>query len=164
MNTIESQRARLKAVLHECSVHAERIAYAREMCAPLFPLDAEAYSKLDAKAIQQLDQLVYRFTKLQDALGAKLFPLLTAELREDAVTLTVLDRLAALEKAGAVPSADEWLELREVRNQLAHDYHDDPENGAEYLNDLYRSSERLLVYNDQVRAFVHDRVLHDSTE
>lgn len=45
MNTIESQRARLKAVLHECSVHAERIAYARKMCAPLFPLDAAAYSK-----------------------------------------------------------------------------------------------------------------------
>lgn len=162
MSNFDSQRARLEAILHECSIHAERIAYARDLSSALFPLNAEAYSRLDADAVQKLDQLVYRFTKLQDALGAKLFPLLAAELREDAESLTVFDRLAVLEKAGAVPSANEWFELREVRNQLAHDYHDDPENGAGYLNDLYCYSERLLACNQKVAAFVQDRVLHNS--
>ena len=102
---------------------------------------------------------MYRFTKLQDALGAKLFPAITAVLREDATSLTVFDMLAELEKAGALPSADTWLALRETRNQLAHDYEDDPQEGSAYLNSVFDAVGSLLSAEEAVRSFVETRVL-----
>ena len=88
-----------------------------------------------------------------------MFPMTVAVLREDSVSLTILDVLAELEKAGALPSADRWVALREIRNQLAHDYQDDPEEGSRYLNELYAAVDDLSKAGDQIMRFVRERVL-----
>ena len=83
-------------------------------------------------------------------------------LREDAESLTVLDKLAQLERARAIPDAEQWQELREVRNQLAHDYQDDVETAASYLNELFETSATLLTYHTQAYRFVRERILPDN--
>ena len=64
-------------------------------------------------------------------------PALVGLLREDAAAMTVIDKLQVLEQAGVVPDADGWMRLREIRNQLAHDYEDDPHYAVVYLNDVF---------------------------
>ncbi len=150
---------RFQAILHECDVHARRLTHARKVCGEYFPLTPTTYSELSEDAITRIDQLVYRFTKLQDALGAKLFPMIVAQLREDADSLTVLDKLHELEKARAITDADRWQELREIRNQLTHDYEDDAEAAANYLQDRFLRSETLIEYKNQAANFVNERVL-----
>ena len=92
---------KLELILRECEVHARRLKHARAVCDPWFPLNKTSYSSLTDNEIAHVDQLIYRYTKLQDALGAKLFPQIVSHLREDAESLTVIDRLAQLERAHA---------------------------------------------------------------
>lgn len=151
--------SRLREILHEISVHTRRIATASASCNSLFPLTGDRYRGLSDDEIAHIDQLLYRFTKLQDALGAKLFPALVGLLREDAASMTVIDKLQVLEQAGVVPDADAWTRLREIRNQLAHDYEDDPHQAVVYLNDVFTAVEALNAVAVQSQAFVQQRVL-----
>jgi len=64
-----------------------------------------------------------RFGKLQDIIGSKIFPLILNLLEEDAVAF--IDKLNKLEKLGYIEDANWWIELREIRNKIAHYYPDD---------------------------------------
>jgi len=110
-------------------------------------------------AVEHIDQLVYRFTKLQDALGAKLFPLIVSILREDSKTLTIYDVLNELEKREAIPSAESWMVLREIRNQIAHDYENDPEMGSHYLNEIFDKADEIVHIAEQVIGFTRKYIL-----
>jgi uncharacterized protein YutE (UPF0331/DUF86 family) len=69
------------------------------------------------------------------------------------------DKINELEKAGAISAADEWKVLREIRNQLAHDYQDDPEEGSFYLNQVYGKTSMLLSITEEIVRFVQNKVL-----
>ena len=79
----------------------------------------EHLSKVDRRL---LDQFAYRYTRLQDDMGMRLMPAVLRVLGEDVAAMPTLDRLARLEQLGWLPSAEEWITLRQIRNQFAHDY------------------------------------------
>jgi hypothetical protein len=79
---------------------------------------------LDKGRRRLLDQFAYRYTRLQDDMGAKLIPAILRALGEEIDPMPVLDRLNRMEQLGWLPSADEWIELRGIRNKFAHDYPD----------------------------------------
>jgi len=89
------------------------------------PGDLDRLDKADRRL---LDQFAYRYTRLQDDIGARLIPAVLTALGEDIVPMPALDRFNRLEQLGWLPSADEWMELRQIRNQFAHEY---PESAAE---------------------------------
>ncbi len=73
-------------------------------------------------AIRRLtDQILYRFTKLQDAMGERLVPATLTWLREPHEAWPMRDRLDKLEKIGLL-DVEPWLAWRDVRNRLAHEY------------------------------------------
>jgi hypothetical protein len=78
------------------------------------------------ESVRILDQLLFRFTKLQDALGTRLVPATLAALSEPYEQWPMIDRINRLEKLGYM-SADDWLRWREVRNRLAHEYPEHPD-------------------------------------
>jgi len=41
---------------------------------PLLPMTAHSLRVMDDESVQDWDQLILRFTKLQDAMGTRLFP------------------------------------------------------------------------------------------
>lgn len=91
-----------------------------------------------------LDQFAYRYTRLQDDMGAKLLPGALRAMGEEISAMSVLDRLDRLEQLDWLPSADEWAELRRIRNEFTHEY---PETAAERLERLQlaiASAKRLL--------------------
>jgi hypothetical protein len=152
-------RHKFKALIHECEIHVKRIIQAQSKARTLFPLSPDTYSTLTDDAVEHIDQLVYRFTKLQDALGAKLFPLIVSILREDSKTLTIYDVLNELEKREAIPSAESWMVLREIRNQIAHDYENDPEMGSHYLNEIFDKADEIVHISEQVIGFTREYIL-----
>ncbi len=83
---------------------------------------------LEAKpeTLRVLDQLLFRFTKLQDALGMRLVPATLDMLSEPFEQWPMIDRLNRLEKLGYI-DVESWLRWREIRNRLAHEYPDHPE-------------------------------------
>ena len=78
-----------------------------------------------------LDAYLKRFASIQDFLGSKIFSLL---LEIAGINNTKMSEvLSNIEKENIIDSLENWIELREVRNELEHDY---PEELQEALNDL----------------------------
>jgi uncharacterized protein with HEPN domain len=51
--------------------------------------------------------------------------------------MAFVDILNRLEKLGRLESADTWRQLRKIRNQVSHEYDDNPEYMATALNAVF---------------------------
>lgn len=86
-----------------------------------YQVDIFTNLEIQEKAI--LDAYLKRFSSLQDFLGAKIFPLLV-EI-SGIGTSKMSEVLYHVEKEGIIDDLSHWIELREARNELEHDYPDD---------------------------------------
>ena len=116
---------RLAAALWEADRHAAALSEALAEWAADPAVDM-AQLEHDRLLLRLADQILFRFTKLQDALGERLVPATLQQLAEPFEDWPMRDRLERLEKLGYL-SVDNWLRWRELRNRLAHEYPDQPE-------------------------------------
>ncbi|QWF71954.1 TM1812 family CRISPR-associated protein [Methylomonas paludis] len=140
-------------ILSQCQRHADRLQWAMQQLQPQLPFSAATLPGLSDMELAVLDQFSTRFSKLQDLMGAKLFPAVLELTKEPGELNAFIDKLNRLEKIGAIPSADDWLLLREIRNAFAHDYPENPDLQAEILNKAYGLAGQLLAVLDSVSAF-----------
>ncbi len=90
------------------------------------PPDALQQVELDRSARRLSDQLLFRFLKLQDALGERLVPATLSALLEPDADRPMLDKLNRLDRLGYL-RLDDWLGWRDLRNRLSHEYPEQPE-------------------------------------
>lgn len=128
---------RLSTSLQKCRIHLLRLHYAVSQTKDFFPLDRERYQILNNAQIGNIDQLVFRFTKLQDELGTYTFRYVLLWLQEDIADKPFRDILNRLEQLKIIDSSDTWLTLRELRNDLAHEYPMMLEDTIDKLNHLF---------------------------
>jgi hypothetical protein len=100
---------------------------------------------LTDEQVQDIDQFILRYTKLQDTMVTRLFTSILNYLYEPVDNRPMLDDLHRLEKLGLIDSTEMWQEVRIVRNRFAHDYANDPEKNAAQLNMAFAST--LDLYN-----------------
>ena len=136
----------LDSLIEICDIHASRLHMAHVHVAPLSPFDAKIISNLQDEQISFIELLISRFTKLQDVLGAKLFPLLLDFLQAEGRPQGFLDVLHQMEKLDLLESSKQWIAMRELRNHLTHEYPDNPDLVADNLNKSIKSSSELLEY------------------
>jgi hypothetical protein len=137
----------------QCETHERRMLWAKSALQAVLPLNAERLRGLDDEQVAIVDQFIGRFAKLQDAIGSKLLPLVLELTKEQGDLEAYLDKLNRLEKIGALPSVDEWLELREMRNAFAHDYPEDSELQAAILNRAFSAADRLVEILQHVKQY-----------
>ena len=126
---------KLEVFFKECDKHLLRIKSAKNKMSSFIPLTKEKYPKLTEDEIEHIDQLLFRFSKMQDTLGDKIFCNLLLYLDENnAKSIPFIDVLNRLEKLTILEDKSQWLELRKIRNQLAHEYGDDPQLMSEGIN------------------------------
>ena len=142
MNTPE--QLALQHILAVCQGHADALSDALQDM-QLRALTLDDYSHISKSDRRLLDQFAYRYTRLQDDMGARLVPAVLKTLGEDIAPLSAIDRFARLEQLGWLPSADEWLTLRQIRNQFAHDYPDSPTERFERLQAATHAAQQLLT-------------------
>lgn len=97
------------------------------------------------------DAYLKRFASIQDFLGSKIFPLLL-EI-SGIVNAKMSEVLIQMEKEEIIDNLDSWIELREKRNNLEHDYPDDLEDALRDLRFCVDSLSRLESYYARVIAF-----------
>ena len=141
--TPEAEVQRLRDACRECRRHAHHMDHALAALHPYLPLTGEQLSALDDEVVQDLDQFVLRFGKLQDAIGTRLLPAVLGYLQEPYEDRPMRDKLNRLEKLGYLERAEEWQELRAIRNRFAHEYPDDPAKNAALLNLAIDASDPL---------------------
>lgn len=150
-------RDKLNEALLLCNLHSERMSFALEKIKIHFPLNREKYLLLQPEELSFLDQLIFRFSKLQDSMGGRLFPAVLEYLGEEIKEIPFIDRLIKLEELNVIPDADEWMVLRETRNLVTHEYPFIADEVIEGLNLLYKHCELIFSVLNQVINFVNKR-------
>jgi hypothetical protein len=96
--------------------------------------------------------LIRSFTvslKSRTILGEKLFPAVLHILGEYKSSLAFRDMLNQLEKLEIIPSEKKWMDYREIRNTLTHDY---PDNEDEIIEGIKLS---LIAYKEIKELYDH---------
>jgi len=140
-------------VIEECELHIKRLNYASEKLKCLMPLDGKDYQNLKDEQVESLDQFIFRFSKLQDAIGQRLFSGLLELLQESVKQQPFLDKLNRLEQLGVLDDKEQWLQLRSLRNTLAHEYENEPVAMSREINTIYESKNMLLAIYAKVKLY-----------
>ena len=103
----------------------------------------------DIDLAERVDAFVSRFGRLQDTVGDKLLPQYLSAVGEK--TGAAVDNLNRLEKLDLIQSAETWLTLRNMRNEMVHEYIEDLDilanalnKGHEHVKTLVNDAERIL--------------------
>ena len=106
---------------------------------------------------EMLDAFVARYSRLQDTLGDKLLPaLLRASLEK---TGSQLDNLLRAEKLGWIESTESWVELRELRNRLVHEYMETASDMLEALRQGLNSVPVLIDAQRRMAEYAQETIL-----
>ena len=153
----EIVREKLEKIFYECDRHILRLNSASKKMKDMMPLDKKRYLDLDEDEIEHIDQFLFRFAKLQDAMGQKLFKNILLFLGEEIEGKPFIDILNLMEKLNLIENARVWRELRNDRNELAHNYEDEPELMSASINRLYEKKDLLIGIYENIKRFYLSR-------
>ncbi len=74
---------------------------------------------------ERVDAFSSRFGRLQDSVGDKLLPAYLALRGEKPATF--MENLDRAERLGLIADAQTWMDMRRLRNQMVHEYVQDPD-------------------------------------
>lgn len=133
----------LRQTFETIAIHLKRMEFAKSKVKPFIPINRDNYYSLDDETIGFLDQYIFRFSKLQDTMGVRLFPLTLEALAEPMNDKAFIDILNRLEKLGIIRSAFDWVQLRKIRNDIAHEYPASLLERIEGMNILFEKMDEL---------------------
>ena len=134
----------------ECRTHESRLLKARQHIGERLPFEPDDIASLSDEDCAWLDQYLYRFSKLQDAMGDRLFLAGLSMLGERFDDRPFIDALNRLEALSLIPSRRWWQQQREFRNQIAHEYPDRKAEQCAAINAICEECDEML----RVLAFV----------
>ena len=94
----------------------------------------------NADCAEQMEAFVSRFGRMQDTMADKLFPRWLLALAE--TPGSQIETLNRAERLGVLTSTERWLEMRNLRNRLVHEYMTD---SAKFAQDLLLAKQYSLV-------------------
>lgn len=115
-----------------------------------FTSDRAKHLADDPALAERVDAFVGRFGRLQDTLADKLLPILLAALGEQLGAQ--IDNLDRAERLELIESVDQWLSMRQLRNQMVHEYIEDVailasalQAGHDFVSTLLKTAERMTT-------------------
>jgi len=123
----------------------------------LFNLAQAKQLETDPDLAERVEAFVGRFGRLQDTVGDKLLPLVLSVLGEKASA--AIDNLDRAERLGLINSADEWMTMRNLRNQMVHEYVEDPVVLMSALQSGHGFVPALIAAADKISTEVERRGL-----
>jgi len=149
---LDIDNIKLSKYFNECDKHIQRINEAYGDMQNIIPLTVEKYKTLNKDEVQDIDQYIFRFSKLQDTMGDKIFKMVLKKYEDQNQILPFMDLLHKLEKYGCISSAKEWSYLRKLRNEVAHQYDDEAEEMTQAINALLMQKEIIINIYTKLKA------------
>lgn len=124
MTISPNTRLRLQFLLRVVRKECQHLALTdRRLFVGAGALKSVAQIEADQDLAERVEAFVGRFCRLQDTLGDKLLPTLLVALGEKGAS--AMDNLDRAERLGWVRSSDDWSAMRNLRNQMVHEYVED---------------------------------------
>lgn len=128
------------------------LSYSLEQIADItFSPERAATLAEDEVLAEKVEAFSSRFARLQDTVGDKLLPLWLRALGEQVGA--AIDNLNKAEKFGLLSSAERWLEIRQLRNQMVHEYIESPVVLGDALEAAKRDQVELVAF---AKAILND--------
>jgi hypothetical protein len=102
---------------------------------------------------ENLEAFVSRFGRMQDTMADKLFPRWLLALAEKPGSQ--IETLNRAERLGVLANTEQWLEMRNLRNRLVHEYMCD---AVKFVEDLALAKEYSLVLMATFNALRRDAI------
>lgn len=102
----------------------------------------------DEELAEQLEAFTSRFCRLQDTIGDKLLPAWLDILNEK--TKVSIDNFDKAEKIGVLSSVDRWLALRQLRNQMIHEYIEDLILLVDAIQTCYKHLDFIIMTGESI--------------
>ena len=134
---------RLELHLEESNIHIDRLNDVLKTLKYLYPLTVDKLETIPVEIKDKLDVLAFRFSKLQDLLGSKIFREYLVVLQYPTEDKNFLELLKELEKEKLI-DIDKWSEFRGVRNSIYHDYPFEEDEKNDAINYLIENVEYLI--------------------
>ena len=133
MNDVSS--IRLLEAWQQCEWHLYHLMHALLALVPFLPVTPSSTEGMDYEVDQDLSPFILRCTKLQDAMGVRLYSALLDYMQEPYQDRPMVNQLHRLESLSYQSSVEDLNVLRAIRNTFAHDYpQDDEALKAAYMN------------------------------
>jgi hypothetical protein len=136
----------LKKELQKVSQHYKALKEYKEFIEKMdFDFSIKSFEKLDISQRAVLEAYLKRFSSLQDYLGAKVFKNL---LYLAGISCTKMSEVLTLIEKEEIIDLDRWIEFRNLRNNLEHDYPDELEEGLldlKYCVDSFKEIEEIVI-------------------
>jgi len=147
----------LKETLKVAKIHLTRLEVAKKEINSLGSIDN--LNLTDWEVLKVIDTFIFRFIKLQDFLGNKVFKVFLKAIGEYNEGMSFIDILDKLEKLGVIENAEDWFKIRELRNRLTHEYPDEEEEIKRDLKLALRYSEILKQTLENIETYLKSRNL-----
>jgi hypothetical protein len=105
--------------------------------------------KIEEKAV--LEAYIKRFAQIQDFLGSKIF---ASILSERSVIWNKMSEVLSLVEKEQIINLDRWIEFRNLRNHLEHDYPDNLQLTLYDLQKCIHAFDEIVDIIDKVNNFV----------
>lgn len=150
--------SRLSFLVRVVQKEIELVEYAGSE-AFLHGLDQTQIQNLDTNPnlALKLEAFTSRFCRLQDTVGDKLLPALLAAMQEPKAPF--LDNLNKAESFGWLDSVEDWVALRQLRNQMVHEYIEDPVLFYSAITSAYNHILTLKRFGDNLIRQVEELLL-----
>jgi len=100
--------------------------------------------------------LTFRFSKLQDLLGRKIFRAILEYSGFD-TNVSFVEILSELERRSLV-NIEKWIELRDIRNAIAHEYTEDEDNTVDEITEIYNNIDYLIELSQRLQEYFNEIV------
>ena len=154
--------SKLLSAFKGCNENIVHLSFILKELNLFMPLTIQKYDNLTAHNLVFIDAFIFRFIKLQDIMGEKLFRLILNNLKENDVNsnnVPFIDVLNKLEKYRIINSADEWLNLRKIRNSFTHEYPEDLFKRVDSLNNGFNHVYNIYDIYDKIKNYAEKNIL-----
>jgi len=140
--------------IKESEIHLKRIDEAFEELEHFFnfPINEKEFEEilLNKNLLAFADQIIYRFSKAQDTIGARVIKAFLLYEGED-INRPFLDLLERFEKL-EILEIDDWFEFREIRNEIAHEYENNQNKAVDIINKIYQVKHKLKEIINKIKV------------
>ncbi len=157
INLMDIEKIKIDKYINECNKHKQRIEESFDEIQAIFPIAASKYKDLTNNEVKNIDQYLFRFSKMKDTIGEKLFRIVVDDFVEDSSTMSYTDILNRLEKIGILNCSNDWMILRKARNNIAHQYDDEAEDMADAINKIFAQKDILLAVFKNIENYFNDK-------
>jgi|GEM_PF-3363318 len=119
--------------------HLDQIHFLLDELQSISPFTAKIMEDMTRYQKVNCDALIFRFSLTQDTMATKVLSDYLELTEEQTQGMSFIDKLHLLERLEMIDDADQWRDLRELRNHYSHVYTTSLKDQADYLNKVCKA-------------------------